>query len=510
MLVAHLSGVMRLLTDGLLQAADPEMRIARQISQEMAIWSRRRRTFLLAVLITTSVAAGAALRIWILRTPELGSLDSDEAVPGLMARHFLNGEFSTFYWGQEYGGTPEVALLAATFLVFSSSVQTLRLVPIILYGVAAILLWRIGRRTIGEPAATVAGLLFWLWPAYFVWRSTREYGYYGVLVVCGLALVLLALRLRDRPNGLDAAGLGVALGVGWWSSVQIGLVALPALAWLIWRRPNVLRYLPIATAAAIATALPWFVANFRSGWASLEQSMTTETYWSRLHIFLTTGLPNTLGLRVPVTQQWLPTTKLGEVSFCLLLAALLTLLVLRRRSLDVVAAVVVALPFIYAMSGFTGYAGEPRYLGLLAPLLALLAGGLLSDLRLALLGLIAVTALSVVGLDRLRDAGGFRYGNAPTTVTPVIRTLDRTGVTRARADYWVAFRVTFLTRERIIVAPTGKSRYPRYAEIVAQSARAARIFVSGTSEEAPQRASLLDAGYRRIPTGPYVLYVPAS
>jgi 4-amino-4-deoxy-L-arabinose transferase-like glycosyltransferase len=477
-----------------------------------AVESFRSNAFVLPLLIAASVAAGVVLRVWILRTPELGSLDSDEAVPGLMARHFLHGEFSTFYWGQDYGGTPEVGLLAAAFLVFGSSVHVLRLVPIMLYGIAAVLLWRIGRRTIGEPAATIAGLFFWLWPAYFVWRSTREYGYYGALVVCGLALVLLALRLQDRPNRLDAAGLGVVLGLGWWSSLQIGLVALPALAWLVWRRPSVLRYTLITSAAAIATALPWLIANFRSGWASLETPwwIPTGTYWSRLHLLLTHALPNTVGLRVPVTQQWLPSPKLGQAIFCLLLAALLAQVVFRRRSLEIVAAIIVPLPFLYALSGYTWYGLEPRYLGLLAPLLALLAGALLSDLRLATAGLIAALALSVVGLDRLRDAGGPRYGNAPTTVAPLIRTLDRHGVTRARADYWVAFRVTFLTRERIIVAATPSSRYRHYDEIVTQSARVARIFVSGTSEEAPERPSLLGAGYRRIPTGPYVVYVPPS
>ena len=34
------------------------------------------------VLVAIGIAAGIALRVWIIRTPELGYLDSDEAVPG--------------------------------------------------------------------------------------------------------------------------------------------------------------------------------------------------------------------------------------------------------------------------------------------------------------------------------------------------------------------------------------------------------------------------------------------
>src|SRR6266536_3928616 len=141
----------------------------------------RRDAILVRALVVTGIAVGLAVRVWVLRTPAIGYLDSDEAVPGLMARHFLHGELSTFYWGQSYGGTPEVTLLAAVFLVAGSSALTLRLVPMMLYALAAVVVWRIGRRTVGEPAATLAAALFWVWPAYFVWRSTREYGYYGIL-----------------------------------------------------------------------------------------------------------------------------------------------------------------------------------------------------------------------------------------------------------------------------------------------------------------------------------------
>src|SRR5687767_7832504 len=53
----------------------------------------------LSLVLAVAIVAGLALRIWVLTTP-LGTLDADEAVWGLMARHALDGELSTFYWGQ--------------------------------------------------------------------------------------------------------------------------------------------------------------------------------------------------------------------------------------------------------------------------------------------------------------------------------------------------------------------------------------------------------------------------
>jgi hypothetical protein len=465
-------------------------------------------------ILAGGAIAGVALRAWVLSTPAIGYFDSDEAIPALMARHFLHGQISTFYWGQHYGGALEVGLVAIAFLVGGANVISLSVVPILLSAVAAILVWRIGLRTIGARRAAVAAALAWVWPGYFVWRSTREYGYYGVLLVCALTIVLLALRLRDEPNGMDAAALGAAVGIGWWSSLQISLVAVPAVAWLVWRRPAVLRYLPLALGIAVGAASPWLVDNVRSGWASLAVNPAPalrHTYGYRLAHFFTDGLPMTLGVRTPWLLHWLPTAFLGKLLFGAAVAWIVVTLARRHRSLELLATVIVTLPFLYAVSGFTYNRIEPRYLGLLAPLLALIVAAML-DLRVAALVVAAASTLSVVALVQLRNGGGIAPGapdvRAPTTVGPLIRTLDRHRITRATADYWVAYRVTFLSRERIVVVPIDSDPYPPYDLLVTQSDRVAVIFVRGTATETTDGAQLLTGGYRRDRAGPYDVYLP--
>lgn len=112
-------------------------------------------------LVVAVVLVGLFIRYWILLSP-FGEADADEAVIGLMARHFLEGEISAFFWGQYYGGTLEQFLVAGVFALFGSSVLGLKLVSVLLAGAASLLTWRVGRRIVSEGSARTAALIFWV------------------------------------------------------------------------------------------------------------------------------------------------------------------------------------------------------------------------------------------------------------------------------------------------------------------------------------------------------------
>ena len=130
------------------------------------------------LLFAAAAAAGIALRVWVHRSA-LGIPDSDEAVVGLMVDHAMHGDLSTFFWGQAYGGSQEALVTVPVFWVAGSSWLTLRLVPMALSAAAALVVWRVGRRTIGEPAAAVAGVLAWIWPPFLVYKLTHQWGFYA-------------------------------------------------------------------------------------------------------------------------------------------------------------------------------------------------------------------------------------------------------------------------------------------------------------------------------------------
>ncbi len=51
----------------------------------------------------------------------------------------LDGEVTAFYWGQGYGGTQETLLTAGVFALAGPSVTALRIVPLALFALAAVL-----------------------------------------------------------------------------------------------------------------------------------------------------------------------------------------------------------------------------------------------------------------------------------------------------------------------------------------------------------------------------------
>jgi hypothetical protein len=51
-------------------------------------------------------------------------------------------------------------------------------------------------------------------------------------------------------------------------------------------------------------------------------------------------------------------------------------------------------------------------------------------------------------------------------------------VTHARAGYWLAYKLTFLSQERLIVAPVdGVDRYPPYAAAVESQGRVPTLHI---------------------------------
>ena len=254
------------------------------------------------ILVAVGIVAGAVERVVVWRL-HVGALDGDEAVWGLMARHIADGHFTAFMWGQAYGGTLEALLSAPLLAVFPGSVVALRAVPTALTALAAVLVWRVGLRTIDPRAAAVAGVLFWVWPSYSIWKSMRAHGFYGAGVVAALLVLLLVLRLSERSTKTDAAALGLVVGVGLWQSAQLLPIAVVATVWLIWRKPEALRLAPLALGCAFLGFLPWTISNLRHDWWSFSFPPAAGTFASRLRGSLNGALPMVFGLAGPVRRE---------------------------------------------------------------------------------------------------------------------------------------------------------------------------------------------------------------
>ena len=459
-------------------------------------------------MVVLGVAAGVALRWWMLSGPR-GFLDSDEAVVGLMARHLLDGEWRAFYWGQHYAGSQEAALAAAVFAVTGSSVLALKAVPVALSAVAAALVWRIGRRLGGERPAVVAGLAFWVWPAAYVWWSGRERGFYWVCLVLGLLVLLLAQRLAERPERrADWVGFGLAAGLGWWASPQILFFAVPAGLWLLAAHRRALRGAWLAVVPALVGAAPWLWHNVGRGWPSLDAppQPVDDGYVDHLRSFAWELAPMALNLRQPFSERWLVDV-LAPAAYLVVVAVFAVALWRGGRRTGLLALAVVAFPFLHAVFPTAWHVGEGRYGLFVAPFLALLVGlacRRFEDRPIVLAGVVAVlAAASWYSLSRIGVP-------APVDVDDDLVVLEAAGVDRVWAEYWVAYRLSFESGERLVATPPIYHRYQPFVDAVAADDRPAYLFRQGDDTE-PRFADELDrlgVAARRVRTDDFVVYLP--
>lgn len=474
----------------------------------MTAAARRRPLVTLSIVLT--VLVGVGMRLFIARS-SLGQLNADEAIVGLMARHVAQGEFPAFYWGQEYGGSLEAILAAPLLALAPTSVAAVKAVPQVFHLIGAVLCYLIGRRMASREIGLFAALLFWIWPAFSIWWSTKESGFYGVTLVAGLAAWLLALRIDEEPSKRDWLLLGFVAGQGWWASPQIVFLLLPLGLWLLVRKRASWSGVLLATLTAVIGAAPWIYANLRSDWASfiVPPVPTADPYPLRLASFFVEAFPAFLGTRLQGEfGRWF-FDPLGMVAFAVLIGVLAGALLLHGHLLVRIA--LFLYPFLYAISPLSR--GEPRYLYLLAPMIVLLlATAVRTDLQrvIALILAAALSAANMVAMDR---------GTVGTPAAPDVAIsgdlrelasdLEDAGVRAFYADYWIAYPVVFFSEERVIGTPfRGTLRNEEWANQVRGAAGSHYVLADGSETIGLVRAALLgaSASYEEVDLEGYVLF----
>jgi hypothetical protein len=484
----------------------------------------------LALVAGLAAAAGVVFRAWAALSPQ-GTLDADEAVVGLAAHGIAHGTFPVFFPGQGYGGTQEAFLAAPLVAAFGLHAWAIRIVVVALWAASAILVWRIGLRVLDERRAVLAAGLFWIWPTYFDWKSTRAHGFYGSELFLGLAVLLLVLRLAARRTRRDLVLLGLALGCGLWSSPQVAIVALPALGWLVWSRRGVWRGWPLVAAGALVGGLPWLLGNLRHDWYSLHPGANEGPWTAHLHNLLVSTLPEALGLRLAWSFEWLGTAVVGYALYAAAVVGFAVLLVRRPRRLAPLLLVAAIFPLFYFVSPYTWLQSEPRYLTLVMPVFALLIASALTSAARAAAVFGCVLALTVAGfveLDR-HDVVAFRTEGVavPSDLGPVLTTLRSNHLTYAYASYWVAWRITFESQLHVVGAkasyahpfaragrvhpgdpPNDLGIDPVYYREAERHRNAAHVFVVGGDVEPHVAPLLRRTGYHRIIAGRFSVWLP--
>jgi hypothetical protein len=116
--------------------------------------------------------------------------------------------------------------------------------------------------------------------------------------------------------------------------------------------------------------------------------------------------------------------------------------------------------------------------------------------------------------------------STPRSFAPLEHTLAKYDVTRAYADYWIAYRLSFDTDEHVIatydewkrwrvrdhrVTPVPETvRYAPFQRTVEAAPDHAFVFFRKLYEPTPIRDALLRNAYRRVLVGPFEVWVPPA
>ncbi len=232
-------------------------------------------------------------------------------------------------------------------------------------------------------------------------------------------------------------------------------------------------------------------------------------------MFFRFSLPLEGGLRRPSSGLWLFGNAGSPSGYRLLLAVVvcgaigvlviaLGLCLARGGRCAAIALALLAFPFVYAASPATWYWQDGRYVGFLGPLVAMLiAVGCVEAaarvrrrsaahtrpraagegrIAMAAITLVALACSSVALYRATHGAGAASYvssGNPDGPTLAAIASLEAHGVRTGTADYWVAYKVDFLSDGHLKLTTAGSDvdRWKALDAAVRHSAHPAWIFV---------------------------------
>jgi 4-amino-4-deoxy-L-arabinose transferase-like glycosyltransferase len=159
-------------------------------------------------------------------------------------------------------------LIAAAFEVFGiyskGSALALELFQTIVSAATGILLYALGKRLFSPQAGLWAALVHAIYPAAIHFAAQKVYST-SLFVFCVLLVILIFMRLGDRPDTKRALALGAAIGfTALVEPVILGAVPF-GLAWLYSKTRSARVLVRTATLALVAGALisaPWIVRNY--------------------------------------------------------------------------------------------------------------------------------------------------------------------------------------------------------------------------------------------------------
>jgi 4-amino-4-deoxy-L-arabinose transferase-like glycosyltransferase len=432
----------------------------------------------LAVILTGALALKAALLAL-----DAVPFNADEAIVALMARHILQGERPSFFYGQAYMGSLDAYLVAGAFRMFGQRVLAIRLVQVLLFAAVIVTSYPVALRFTGaRRAAMLVALLLAFPPVLLTLYTTASLGGYGEALLAGNLLLWWGHRLgwEDAQRWGLWLAWGLVAGLGFWTMGLALVYLVPVALWLLWRhgarswRGYLLAALGFATGS-----LPWWLGNLRhvdAGVAELFGTAVRSTatagglvgnVGARTFNFFVLGLPALFGLRFPWSVKG-PPLWLAVPTLALYLGAIAYSL--RRPSppsppSSLLWSICGMLFLGFVLTPFGGDPSGRYFLPLYLPLFIFTAEVLMALRervgRCAWVALGAVLAFNLAGTVQAASTSPPGITTQFEAITQVDHRYDAELMdflrahdgTRGYANYWVAYPIAFLSSEEVVLVP---------------------------------------------------------
>lgn len=474
------------------------------------------------ILIGVGIAS-TILKVALL-VADVVPFNSDEAIVGLMARHFLQGNWTAFFYGQAYMGTLDTSLVAGAFALFGPQVVLIRIVQMVLYIGTIVTTGYVGSQIFGSKSVGFLSAGLMVIPSVNVTLyTTVSLGGYGEVLLLGNILIIAALKIHAGSKRAWYVLWGFIAGVGIWAFGLILIYIFPTSILLLYRnvinkeRKRSLGDLSITAIALCLGLSPWIIWAFSNGFSPLLQELFGSAIsgasssnpfvaiLAHLYNFLLFGPTVIFGLRPPWEVRWLALPLLP-----LALAFWLVILIYAFQSLAkkdeaqigrwILVGVMTTLVVGFI---FTPFGADPsgRYFLPFAVPLSIFAAEFCIRLnqhsKKIQWGYLLPAAILAFNLWGTIDAVK-KYPPGLTTQFDSITWIDHryddelisflkhNGETRGYSNYWVSYPIAFQSDEEVIFIPAlpyhqdfrytaRDNRYQPYHKIVEESDRVAYI-----------------------------------
>ena len=509
----------------------------------------------LSWFVDLGVCLFAALlwRIGYLFSSKFG-IEADEAIVGLMAKHFSEGaDYTTFYYGQHYMGSLEAVIMSWLFSLFGGpSNVLLKLTPLFFSLLFVALVYLLGREVFGRAVGLWAGLFAAFSPHVLTVWSTKARGGFIELVFFGTLAIYLMVRSVNfsQLRAKQFFPLGFVLGVAWWVNNQavyyvfaIGLIALVGVSCL-----RNFRYatggFSLGLLGFFAGGAPFWVYNLSpDSWMSTFEFLfsgggSKTGFADHFSGFITTSLPILVGAkRLWSTSEVAPLLTIpAEI---LSVAALVGVFVWygyrvpkaqweKRLKVVLLGLHPLVVAMVFSLSSFGWLYQAPRYL---LPLYSCLFIGealiVVEMWKRGWMGRIfsGVLTTFVLGLSVFSN---ITYSDGQFAFRPVGEPfvssgqrvasshheleeyLAREGINHVYTNYWIGYRLAFETNERVTFTVVDKPnvvRIPWYQQKPSERLESSIVYVMVPKQAAlfAEKLSKRGYSYHWLEIGEYII-----